>query len=265
MPESRPIFPTLGVPNCVPTPEDAKLRSTYLWRRYSETGNPRYRGTTYPAAYALDIARSFAAKGEYKFAPRHSLAYGPAFSAFGERHMRWIERPDFAGLRHVADCDTGWYLDEDGLDIVHGVVYQLPGKGGKPRYVAGYSDPFNDGPVCLSFDDIAEDERTAMRWADGIAERMAEEEREYQVASSAAMRFNALADEIATARRECLAIFAEVRQIETRQTLCKMPHVMSAIRERIKGHVRTIREARRERENLRDTFGYHPGWQDAIA
>jgi hypothetical protein len=95
----------------------------------------------------------------------------------------WIEKPRDAGLRLVGYADEivnlrhkGWYCDEHQDDLFRGVVYRLPHSRG---FIAGYADPWNDGPafVCL---ELAEDGRQAAFWADSIAEREAESEREYQ-------------------------------------------------------------------------------------
>lgn len=136
---------------------------------------------------------------------------GKSFSAYGENSVRWIEKPEQglrlvglahnvgkAGHRYMNDAveHSGWFLDDFQHETVSGVVYQLPGKDGKARYLVGYADPWNttkkgSGPALLSmkviegetihcsYDDDAA-LRDAARCADGIAERMAEIERNYQ-------------------------------------------------------------------------------------
>lgn len=136
----------------------------------------------------------------------------PRFSAYGSDQMCWIEDPAAMGLRLVglahevspagyaysrnAVEHTGWFLSEDNWtgETVAGVVYQLPGKNGRARYVVGYADPYNDGPACLDLGNVIEGERKDSDWepdlvlreatimADYYAEKMAEEEREYQAA-----------------------------------------------------------------------------------
>jgi len=138
---------------------------------------------------------------------------GRTFSAYGESACRWIENPESKGLRlvglahdvgragyaHLRDAvaHRGWYLDSDGSgETVAGVVYQLPGRDGRARYLVGYADPYNadadgSGPALLSLDvidgepvdshwDADPARREAATRADGIAERMAEAERDYQ-------------------------------------------------------------------------------------
>ena len=146
------------------------------------------------------------------------------FGAHGESACVWIEKPESVGLRFVGLAHdvyprridhTGWYLDPDGWgETVSGVVYQLPARNGRARYLAGYADPWNcdsdgRGPCLLSLDifeaepeycesgfwyDGAEDARheAAIR-ADEIARVMAEHEREYQEAWRAGQEARSLA------------------------------------------------------------------------
>ncbi len=151
----------------------------------------------------------------------------PVFEAYGEK-MRWIENPEnegfrFVGLTHDVDDavdHTGWHLSEDNWigETVSGVVYQVSGKNGAARYVVGYADPYNSdknghGPACLAMRvidgdvtdcDWASDPvlRDAAREADGIAELMAEKERDYQAAHWAGREAREKATE---AREACKA------------------------------------------------------------
>jgi hypothetical protein len=103
-----------------------------------------------------------------------STAGGPALTQgdgaaykCGGYLVRWIEAPESRGLRFVGLQDdaarkadmrldaTGYYLDNDGGETVSGVVYQLPARKGRTRFLAGYADPHNcdkegRGPACLA-------------------------------------------------------------------------------------------------------------------
>lgn len=100
---------------------------------------------------------------------------------------RWIEKPSDFGLRFVGYANKvaprsvrrgGWSMDDDGCsgDVARGVVFQFPARNGRPRFVAGIADPYNDGPAVVSFD-VTDCETTAAHWADQLAERYAEKER----------------------------------------------------------------------------------------
>lgn len=151
------------------------------------------------------------------------------YSAYGERAVRWIEYPEAIGLRFVglahdvggwhrfygpAVSHTGWYLSDDNWtgETVSGVVYQLPAKNGRARYLYGFADPFNcdsegRGPACLSLEvvegealecsyDVDSELRTAARWGDSMAERYADEAREYHRAWQAGSQAREAAQEM---------------------------------------------------------------------
>lgn len=166
--------------------------------------------------------------------PRESVVYNPRSTAQetrGYRHVRWIESTERAGLRLVGFADevcksegysraidhTGWYSDpfgdsSDGL--YRGIVFRLPSRHGKPVFVYGYADPFNDGAALLCFDNDAETPMEAARHADGFAERMAEEERDYQTKEMAAERAR-------EARESAKDLRAELRQIREQLAACR--------------------------------------------
>lgn len=162
---------------------------------------------------------------------------GKIFSAYGEPACRWFEKPESKGLRLVglahevskagnsflrdAVEHSGWYLTEDGWtgEKVCGVVYQLPGKNGRARYLYGYADPYNAGCAMLSINIVEGDRkdsdyepdsvlRDVARWADGIAESMAEESREHDSAYTAGRDAREKSRE---ALEACKAWTAEIR------------------------------------------------------
>jgi hypothetical protein len=174
-------------------------------------------------------------------------------------NMRWIEDPGSVGLRLVglvheiapAVDHNGWYLDDDCVDTVSGVVYQVTGKRGAARYVVGYADPWNDGPACLDLV-VIEGERRDSDWetnyglreaacaADGYAERMAEREREYQSAWRAGQEARDLAIE---ARESCHRWAEQAREVR------EMFHDRNRMPEHWRRYLRTaIRSTRAARD-----------------
>jgi len=215
--------------------ESALLREAYRLERqgYARTGREEskgYRDSRHRegygrrAAFALERARERVARylaGDASALPRYIKAGiwsglggsdGSTSRHFGTRG-RWIESPESKGLRFIGLCSDyrgdgsrraeygAWYLDADGSETVSGVVYQLPARAGKVRYLAGYADPWNidkagRGPAWLSVEVIEGDAtdsdygtpdalREAYREADAIAERMAEDKREHAEAVDA--------------------------------------------------------------------------------
>ena len=237
----------------------ARLRDAY---RY-------HRSLGYRAADAFDLAHNDLLRGKVRYGRAgHAVAYNPEFAAYGERRLRWIENAT-DGLRFVGYANelarldhTGWYLDDYCGETVRGAVWQLPGRHGAPLYVAGYADPWNDNAACISFDALSDDKATAAQWADAIAERMAEAERDYQRAASAGFEFGELAEDIARRRREILDLLRE-RKAVARPACGTAPTICAALRDRVAANVKAIGEARKRRVELADCFAGAPGFADA--
>lgn len=222
-----------GAPYAIRTvAESVLLREAYRLQRqgYARTGRES-RFMRFPAdreqrraVEALERARDRVARylaGDASALPRYIKpgiwsglggSDGITSRHFGTRG-RWIESPESKGLRFIGLCSDyrgdgsrrseygAWYLDADGSETVSGVVYQLPARAGKVRYLAGYADPWNTdkagrGPAWLSVEVIEGDAtdsdydapdalREAYREADAIAERMAEDQREHAEAVDA--------------------------------------------------------------------------------
>lgn len=199
---------------------------------------------------------------------------GAPWSAYGEKHMRWIESPRAAGLRFVGYADkiarlnhTGWFTDDDGItgETMRGVVFRMATRDGKPQFIAGYQDPNNgsaddDGPCALSFE-ITDEELTAAIWADRIAERAAESEREYRAASSAKIKCDDLQESIGATRRETIAMIREMKG--ARAQAGSVPTICKRLRGLIDSNLESIREAREEISELVSQWGRHDGFKNA--
>lgn len=233
-----------------------------------------------PAHWAINIARVEAQNKKMRY--KSIDGWNARFEAHGEDHMRWIEKPDDCGLRFVGYADelnsfikhTGWYTDDDGFyETVRGVVYQLPARDGKPQYVAGYDDANNPGSACLSFD-ITEGERDencgygcneqgkrdAASHADQIAERCAENQREYNRAWRAGSDYHELSDEISTIRKSTLKLIAEIKA--ARQSRNKSPMICETLATAIKDNLKTIRKNRDKCAELFSDYGNEPGFNE---
>jgi hypothetical protein len=248
-----------------------------------------HRARGFRAVDAIHSARMDQAAGTRRYASSPTVSYGPATAVHGERHCRYIENVA-DGLRFVGHADdiagravdhNGWYLSDDNWtgESVRGAVWQLPARNGRPRFVAGYADPYNgnaesDGAACLSFDEIFEGEpgdglprhndgaREAAIRADGIAESMAESEREYQAASSARFEFGELAEEIGATRRQTLSIIRELKRLAKKISATEAAESCAALRAVISRNVKKIRQARKRHEELLNEFGQRPGFND---
>lgn len=137
----------------------------------------------------------------------HGLTIGAEAKARGYISAPWelVDGWRDAGEAHdilrFRDGHTGWYSDADGYGLYVGHVWQLPAHDGTPRYVAGYvekegrrDDGRGSGYVVLECGrhglELYDDKDDAARAADGLAERMAEEAREYSERWNEASRAN---------------------------------------------------------------------------
>lgn len=153
----------------------------------------------------------------------------------------------------------GYYSDAFQEETMEGVVLQLPGRKGKPLYVAGYRssmDGSNDKGAIVLFDCITEEKLDAAQWGDSAAEHAAELEREYQAASQAGLRFYDLGEEIKEHRSSVLALCAELKKArKLAGTLDPLPTICATIRSAIKSNLRDIRKAREKRAQLASGYG----------
>ena len=100
---------------------------------------------------------------------KKSLAHLDDFENLGPR---WVKFADEVSTRIG---HKGWYTDDICADVLRGVVLCFSRKG-RDVYMAGTQHSDCEG-VTLDLD-VTDDEMTAARWADRMAEREAEECRE---------------------------------------------------------------------------------------
>ena len=192
-----------------------------------------YRHRNMPAARALNLARadmaaytSHVAAGDTKAAARLArLTYfdPPSFGWSEDKPGHaYADKPEAFGLRLVGRIipeasrrngiwdnrgDCGWHTNphgdvfRDGSGLCYGLVYQLPGRNGKSRFVAAYEFGGIDGGPLFDLSDIREHDTREYGYggdvtdfaydtgicsaADDMARDAAETEREYQTAWAA--------------------------------------------------------------------------------
>lgn len=154
-----------------------------------------------------------------------AVKYG-SMSGFNPAHdgWRWIEQASKAGLRVVLVNDVkdsgikhrGWYTTPDNWsgETIQGAIIRLPARKGLNRYLLGYTDECNDDCYRVENElheatpvDSGEQEnmRELCRAADGLAERAAEMNRDYQEASDNLLRAKEAMSEAAETVRDAIA------------------------------------------------------------
>ena len=274
-------------------PEQIRSASYAYWRQQGRT-----------ASAAVALMRADVAEGKLRF-PRHYPDANKSFAAYGENRLRWIEAPQ-AGLRLVGlaheigrnhpHCNGavvdhhGWYLLPDGHgEVVCGVVYQMSGRDGRARYLAGYADSWNcdkdgRGPalLCLEpmvgesvdtkwcFDSIL---REAARRGDRIAERMAKEERTYaeaheagRVARQSGREMRKVASRYTGAVRAVRAVFRNRHAIEVADARLVLKALAGQVR-RLLADLEEARAVFRKRLNSRNDWAWanNHGWSNGYS
>lgn len=240
------------------------------------------RGRMIPAAEALHKAREATAAGK-RFYGRYSpsVSYQPQKPGRYRETLAYIDRPESFGFRFVGETlpdprrgelfnnrrdKSGYYTDpygdwfRDGSGLCWGVVYQLPGRDGVSRFVAGYvfggcdsDNPTLDLGTIYESDDARGDSwghsaterdaaRDAARAADSMAADAAESEREYQAAWHLGARYAEAAQEVQEARKTALALLRERREVKA--LAAERPAICASIRSQVSALVADIREAR---------------------
>lgn len=224
-----------------------ELKAAFRWHLQNM---PRYRhgfgeglADAPRTVFALAMARRDVAAGITRYpAP---IKPWPAFGAEHDGGKRCATESDGFGLRFVgrvmADCggrngiwdnrdSSGWYTSPYGESdmLCHGVVYQLPGRNGESRFVAGYQFTDCDGGPTLDLSRIyaeprgfgyasafeTDAARDAAHAADSMAKAAAEAEREYQAAWQAGSRYSAESCDLKAIRQEVWGILAERRALK---------------------------------------------------
>lgn len=280
---------------------DENLVSAYRWHRFHACGNAYPRKGPNPAKEALARARQDVANGTR----RYPSSVSPAVSWQPDKPgFAFVESIEGAGLREVGrvmpECDgrngiwdtsgkCGWHTDphgdtfKDGTGLAWGVVYQLPGRDGKARFVAGYvmGGDSDDLPI-IDFRNVYEENcradyctvpgpgterygywswesnprdmsaaRDAARAADQMAERAAEKEREYNNAWQAGNLFADLGEEIKRQRESVRALLSERRKaMASGEDGAGFKAICDVIRRSVSSSLADIQGARDKRAKL---------------
>ena len=193
-----------------------------------------------------------------------------------------------AGAFLDSRVSSSFYTDSDCSETCGGYVAQLPSRNGRARFVAGYGFSVSGGGACFDLSDIFESDFEAERdsarrqigkaywrpemeapgyWAESahetarkeaarraadLAERAAEQEREYQEAWRAGSDWAEKKAQEEEARREALAILKERRAARGLDP-AGFPAHCAALRGTVESILESIRESREERAGLVDS------------
>ncbi len=266
---------------------EALARSYLYWRKL---GRPVLRAIELAESDCVKGERrwpSRAPAGLASYQNQPSKSGGRWIEAPDLAGLRFVGFADEIAKRHgwTRTIDhKGWFADAFQDSVMRGCVYQLPAdREGRPRYVPayreggegrrGWSDQSGqDGAAVVFLADIELGERggeegeeaggidpglwQAAKIADSLAERAAEESREWAEASQAGFQYAEKLEEAAEERRAFLALRAEIKGEAARPDGSA---VCATIRAALAEHVRTWRKRKAEAFELRETW--LSGWR----
>lgn len=176
----------------------------------------------------------------------HGTWGGPSFTLKGSStELRFVE--NLSGhFRNVTPAHEalpsirhrGWYVDSFQSETCHGLVMQIPGRDGTPRYLYGVSDPWNSntGMVAWRTHEWADNKEDAARWADSMAETYAEICREDDIQQRAEQQIEEHQERIVEIRTELRKLAADIRQSKVVGSVC----------DALKASIRALREESHE-------------------
>ncbi len=174
--------------------------------------------------------------------------------------LRWVENVSKSGWRYIGFADEitrlghkAWFTSDDCDESLRGIVYQLPTrKDGIMVFAIGYKDPNNEDCARLVVTTDCDDKEDAAREADGIAERDAESEREYNEAYRLGQAYTGQSEIIANERETRRKLKRELRTLRSVQ-LPNVPTVCGTIRAAIDRSRLASKTAYKARKDMIET------------
>lgn len=263
-------------------------KKTAHWLKLQRDLDMREGGTAFRA---LNAARRDVAEGKRRYPspvkPYAAVCWQPdqpignlPFPKYRKSGLAYVENPESVGLRLVGEVSIefrrgafnrnpaeGWLTDpfgdvcRDGTGLAWGEVYQLPGKDGESRFVAGYRFGGCDGGPTLELGKVYSQPRgdwelnpkecgaaiDAARDADSMAKSAAESEREYQTAWQAGSRWESESEILETTRAELKALLQERRKAKGAEGF---PALCGAIKSQVSFLLTRIKHARKAMAKL---------------
>jgi hypothetical protein len=171
----------------------------------------------------------------------------------------------------VKSLPSGWYDNphgesfRDGSGLIFGVVASLP----HGRFLAGWQAGGCDGGPTLSTRifggpglDPEESAEDAARYADGMAERVAEDERAYREGWEAGTAWAEAGERLAELGAELRALLAERRALRPVTSPGRWPAICATLRQAVADKLAERAELRAERAELADSWADSEGWAE---
>lgn len=214
-----------------------------------------YRARAYPAKSALERARTDLTNGKKRYGAcsrtidygrRNAEGLGFLANARGTLRVAYCDEASSNDWRSHID-HKGWYIDPYQEETMRGAIVQLSHN----RYFPAYELSNYDAGLQVDWSDRHGNMRDAAYAADSLAEKHAEEEREYQTAWQAGSLFASLGEEITQERQSILVLCAEHRIARSMSGASELTAICAAIKTNVSRALHEITRARAKREKLR--------------
>lgn len=229
------------------------------------------------AAYAFKQAKEDAAAGKKRYPKSGKPYFGnwQSLDSMTRYHNRAFYMdsfpPEWRNLGNVGEIrdescrrgrivdHNGWYCDEFQDSTVYGVVLQFPARNGECQYFPGIVWTGSDGVTCYPLDRY-DNIKDCARAADSIAEKLGEQEREYQEAWRAGNDATELEKQIKEDRRTILTTIRNAkRDLDIDAAIWRL------VKDEVSSLLDDIYEARKKRDKLCDTYGRHEGFKEGYS
>lgn len=181
-----------------------------------------------------------------------SVEYNPPNESNG---FRWIEKAS-RGLRVSEISKEGFYIDSFCSEYESPAVIQIPARKGVPQYLAAITDAYNDDCFLVDFSELFDEKEDAMRRAQGLTERHAEESREYDSAYQAGRTYAENLEVMGDLRKKALQILSGRREARSAKVSDSCREILcGALQEGIQNILAEIRRLRKENQKLAEGQG----------
>ena len=176
--------------------------------------------------------------------------------------LTWVDDPASIGIRTITNYSScpssrhsGWYINEFLDEVLEGVALQIAGHNSAERWLAGYSEPWQDDAYIISVSDIWDCADDAAREGDRLAQAVAEEERLYNEQWQARSEY----DDLQTDMNETKVAAHDVRRLLKKS---ETPSQTRTLRKHLSALAQQYLDACYRRSELFDNFSGTAGWTD---
>jgi hypothetical protein len=225
-----------------------EIRAAFRYHHRAYSAHAGF-ATRAPAIAAMMAARADVARGTTRCANTSQLhvTIGASFNG-GHRHVENFTEAfrgwQFADEAHPRLVEhKGWWADSFQDSTYRAAIFRLTGHDGRERFLSGYIGSDDDTGAVVDFSHVHPDTRAAALAADRIAEKAAEEAREYCAAYQSGVAWREALDEVAKSRNEFKVLVQTRRLVQNekaREVLLAAARAQLRIRREAQAEMRRL-------------------------